>query len=476
MMNGKHHASRGGAAVKRIWTLLLLFALAAGMLSGCSLRSPEELYALPRLPDEFSDLQEKINEVTAVGGIYAGGAELISPVSGDNTQTVQLQDLDGDGVSEAIAFFRTSGEERPLKIYIFRRGEEGYDIGAVIEGDGNAIDSVDYENINGSPAKEMLVSWQLSANVHNLAAYTTQGGSMVQIMESMGYSRYRLMDVDRDGLRELLVLQVNTVDGTNRVECWQSEGDTLRMASAAPMSLGVTGLVSTTPQQGYLRSDEMIPALFVTSYFGEGGVTDVFAWQDEALVNVTMDSELQYSAVAVRQNVDMVPQDINGDGFTEVPMPVAFSAAYGSSSGDIFCSWRQFDAQGEPWSAFTTYHNERDIDLWYFILPDEWEGLITVTTREQTVLGERQVIFSYQSDETDAMGLPVAAQPFLTIYKLTGANRQSRAKIGERFVLDMDDDTIYCAEFAEIDWDCGLDQETILDHFRLVTESFSDDG
>src|SRR5699024_1996257 len=144
------------------------------MLCGCSINSPENLYALPRLPEEFSDLQEKINEVTTPGQIYANGADLISPVSGTNTQTVQLRDLNGDGVSEAIAFFRASGEERPLKIYIFRQGSDGYEVKTVIEGDGNAIDSVSYENVNDSPAEELLVSWQLSANVHNLEIYSLQ--------------------------------------------------------------------------------------------------------------------------------------------------------------------------------------------------------------------------------------------------------------------------------------------------------------
>ena len=462
--------------MNRRWTLFLLCAGLMAMLCGCSINSPENLYALPRLPEEFSDLQEKINEVTTPGQIYANGADLISPVSGTNTQTVQLRDLNGDGVSEAIAFFRASGEERPLKIYIFRQGSDGYEVKTVIEGDGNAIDSVSYENVNDSPAEELLVSWQLSANVHNLEIYSLQNSQAVLMMETAGYTRYKLLDVDRDNILELLVVQVNTVDGTNRVECWKAEKEHMDMVSSAAMSMGITGVVSTSPQQGYLRDEVMVPALFVTSYFGEGCITDVFAWKDGALVNVTLDEELQYSSATVRQDSDMLPQDINGDGLMEIPMPVAFTAPDGSSGNDLFYNWRQFDLNGEAWPVLTTYHNERDRDLWYFIVPDEWEGKITVSTREQTTVGERQVIFSYLSGELGEDGVPEQPEPFLVLYKLTGTSRQTRASLGNRFILTIEESTIYAAEFLESSWDCGLDENTILDHFQLVTASYSNDS
>lgn len=462
--------------MKHKMAVFLLAAIVAGLLSGCSIRSPEELYALPKLPEEFNDLQQKINEVTTPGGTYAGGADLISPVSGINSQNVQLRDLNGDGVSEAIAFFRATGEEKPLKIFIFRQGESGYEVKTVIEGDGTAIDTVSYENLNEGAAQEILVSWQLSANVHNLAAYSLQGGQAVKLMEASGYTRYRLMDVDRDNVQEILVVQVNTVDGTNRVECWKAEGESMSAVSSAPMSLGITGVVTSSPQQGYLRDELMVPALFVTSYFGEGCITDIFAWKEGGLVNVTLDDELQYSSSTVRQDSEMTPRDIDEDSFMEVPMPVAFTVSGGAASGDRFYNWRQFDLSGTPWPVFTTYHNDRDKDLWYFILPDEWEGKIAVSTREVVSSGERQVIFSYQSGELGEDGLPQDPQPFLTIYKLTGAGRQNRAKMGSRFLLAAEGDTLYAAEFNAGNWDCGLNEETIPDHFKLVTASYSADS
>ena len=114
----------------------LRLCLATGLLlllTGCFSQSVDELYAPPRAPDDYLKLDDKINEVLNQGGEYA------APLSGELTQKVQLQDLDGDGNMEAIAFFRVSTDERPLKIYIYSQTEEDYEVAAIIEGTGTAI-------------------------------------------------------------------------------------------------------------------------------------------------------------------------------------------------------------------------------------------------------------------------------------------------------------------------------------------------
>ena len=100
---------------------LLVFAAALMILplSGC-LQSAEDLYALPRQSDEYYTLQNQIEAVLDTGAEYS------APVAGDRRQAVQLADLDSDGQKEAIVFLRTQGE-KPLKIYIYKKTEAGYE-------------------------------------------------------------------------------------------------------------------------------------------------------------------------------------------------------------------------------------------------------------------------------------------------------------------------------------------------------------
>ena len=112
--------------MKRTIFMLLILAGLLVCLTGCMFRGVDELYAVPRTSETNLKLQETINSVM-------GGAVGISPISGNNTQTIQLIDLDKDGMQEAVAFYRDSSD-RPLKVAIFKQNEdEEYDLYAQID-------------------------------------------------------------------------------------------------------------------------------------------------------------------------------------------------------------------------------------------------------------------------------------------------------------------------------------------------------
>ena len=95
---------------------LLLACLTAVTLTGCGLKSGEDLYQLPKASAEYESLQ------TCLENILDQGLEYSAPLTGSNLQSVQLTDLDNDGTNEAIAFFRdSSAESQSLKLYIFRQ-------------------------------------------------------------------------------------------------------------------------------------------------------------------------------------------------------------------------------------------------------------------------------------------------------------------------------------------------------------------
>ena len=72
---------------------LISVLLAALLLSGCGMRTVHELYQLPKRSEENNNLQSVIDSVM-------NGLEYCAPLSGEHPQTVQMADLDGDGVQE----------------------------------------------------------------------------------------------------------------------------------------------------------------------------------------------------------------------------------------------------------------------------------------------------------------------------------------------------------------------------------------
>ena len=446
---------------KRGHRVLLLCALLCLFLTGCFFRAVDELYTVPQPPADYNALQARLSEVIAAGGEYA------APLSGELIQSVQLQDMDGDGVQEALAFFRFPNEELPLKIYIFRQVGEEYELLTRVEGAGAAINSVEYVQLDDEPFKEIVVSWQISDIVHSLAAYSIGPGQVEELLRT-DYVSYKSADLDGDGQQELVVLR-SPVAAPPRAELYNFDG-VLSMVGSAPLSGGITAVADGGIRGGYLV--DRVPALFVTSSYAENGaITDVFTCRDGKLRNVTLDPATGESGETIRYYNQVAPSDINGDGILELPQPVPLTDYRITTASVNF--WlihrRQFDSQGNAVPVFTTYHNERD--GWYFILPDAWGDDVALSRSDLPGGGERSVTFS-RWDRDSGM----VPESFLTLSKLTGTTRLSRAKAGQRFFvlpeqepLNADNfSIIYAAEFRD-GWDCGLTEEEVRERFKLIT-------
>lgn len=461
---------------KRIWKWLLALGLLC-LLAGCT-QSGEDFYALPQLPEDYLALQTTIDRV-----MNELGAEYAAPAAGSNVQSIQLHDLDGDDKGEkesAVAFFRVPSGEKPLKIYIFRQNEQGeYEVAWSIEGDGTAIYSVAFENLGGSKAKELVVSWQISTKVHSLAAYSLQeGGDVVELMRS-GYTKQAIVDLDRDNEKEIVLIQLDTAENNSRAELYKYDNGLMVHTSTAPLSLDLTEVQSA--KVGTLV--DMIPALFVSSDFGDvgGRVTDVIALRDGVLTNITRDETSGMSVATRRYYKDFQDSngtDINSDGILELPIPeplpvVGAEDVVGATSTQMYIlHWYQYDLSGMPIRVCTTFHSYED--GWYLILPDSegWQNQVTAARRDSgsgNNVTERAVSFYYWLD-WDSSVEPVE---FLTVYRLSGANRNLRASQEGRFKLVETSDVIYAARLQNDAWNCGLDKDGVLERFNRIKVSWS---
>ena len=150
--------------IKRVLAALLL-ALTGLLLSGCVNSTIDELLSLPQPSEEYLELQKSIDEIIRSGAVYS------APSAGSYRQSVQLYDVNGDGVNEALAFFNIAGE-KPLKIYVFRLRGSRYETAAVIEGDGTEIASISYLDMNGDGWAEIVVGWKMGSDIQMLNIYS----------------------------------------------------------------------------------------------------------------------------------------------------------------------------------------------------------------------------------------------------------------------------------------------------------------
>lgn len=161
--------------MSRKWWVIAVYSILLLMLTGCLFRSPDDLYKQPEKSAGYEQLNQTISAVkVGLETEYGISVENAAIISGENTATIQLQDLDQDGEREsALAFLRIPGVEKSIKIYIFRQSEENvYQIVGLIEGDASALYSIDYVDLNGSGVREIVINWQVSTGVYQLGAYT----------------------------------------------------------------------------------------------------------------------------------------------------------------------------------------------------------------------------------------------------------------------------------------------------------------
>ena len=426
--------------------------LALLLLSGCSLPkltlNPQELYTLPALPAQYTELSGLIN------GILGEGAEYAAPTSGTNIQPVQLVDLNGDGQDEAVAFFRNSADEKPLKICIFQADKDSYHLLDRIEGSGTSIYSVAYKDLDGDGTQEIAVGWKASAELQALDVYALGGGAARSLVRT-DYVRYAIADLDGDGLQGLVVLR-STEEGDSMAEyySWTEHGS---LASRAPARVSCS-MAELSPlgrvTQGVLQGGA--GALFVTGVTEEQtAITDILTMRNGELVNIVLSEATGVSGV-IAPFCALYPTDINGDGIMEVPAPVPLPLPGAEESPYRLMEWRTYDDSGRSTAVMRTYHNLDD--GWYLRLPDTWRDRIYIT--RSVSFGEAAVTFYIRATQ----------EPFLRISALTGSGREMRSVRGERFVLNRQSECIYTGELLDANhtWDAGLTEDAVRAGFSLI--------
>ena len=238
-------------------------ALAAAMtltLTGCIFRSSvEDLFTLPRVAAEYAGLSQELDD------LQKQGYELIAPSAGENIQSVQMVDLNNDGQSEALVFMRLQGDEKPLKIFIFRPEDESYHQLCVIESSGTAIDSVQYEDLTGNGHQEIIVGWRISADVQTVAVYVPQPEPYVLLQS--GYTRFTVTDLDGDGVKSLLLFRSDN-DGQPVAGLYVRKDDVISASYSSVLSCTMAELSRGSIVAG--RLSDGTPAVFATGVNSQG--------------------------------------------------------------------------------------------------------------------------------------------------------------------------------------------------------------
>ncbi|MEF2838704.1 MAG: hypothetical protein U0N82_13395 [Oscillospiraceae bacterium] len=432
--------------MKKRMMFLLSAALTALLFGGCAMRTVEEMYALPKRSDAYNEMQSAID--TAMYGMtYA------SPLSGENQQTVQMADLDGDGEDEILVFAK-GATEKPLQVLIFTKDANGrIRTMETIGSNGLAFEQVEYVDFDDKPGCELIVGIRVGDQVQrSVAVYTFKNGD-AELMLLNGYSKFLTCDLDENGCSELMVLRPGEQEseGGMAVLYHYANGQIER---SVEMALSENPGSIRRIMQGKLENNK--PAVFIASTVDQNAIiTDVLTLRNNELVNIAVSNDVNTSVHTLR-NYFVYAEDIDNDGVIEIPSIITMKpVSYWTNEEEKhFLRWYSFDENGWEHDKLFTFHNF--LGGWYLQLGNNWASRVTV---EQY----NSVYKFYLWDETYQ-----AATPLFTLYVFTGGTRDEEAVKNGRFAVYRAEGVAYSASLESAAAEYGITEDYIIESFRLI--------
>lgn len=429
---------------------MLLLILAALLLSGCTMRTVEQMYTPPKRSEEYKELQEAID--TAMYGMT-----YCSPQSGENQQSVQMADLDGDGQDEYLVFAK-GATEKPLQVLIFKQDTEGnVRTMDTIGFNGLSFEQVEYVEFDEHPGCELVIGIQVSDQVmRSIAVYSFYSGDAQQILLN-AYSKFLTCDLDVDGKKELMVFRPGEAEMDRGMAVLYSiqNGEIRRSVETE---------LSESPEQirrvlsGKLQGGT--PAVFVASATGENEiVTDIFALIDGKLTNISFSTEADTSIRTLR-NYYVYAEDIDNDGVIELPSLITMKpiTVWQDEDQKFLLRWFAVDPEGWEIDKLVTYHDYTG--GWYLQLGDDWANRVSV---EQ---GSGIYTF-YVWDESYDL-----ASELFTVYVFNGVNRDADITTSGRFPLYRSESVTFGAKLADAAGEYGITEESLTASFRLIRQDW----
>ena len=435
--------------MKKKLLLQISVMLSALLLSGCAMRTIDELYAPPKRSEEYSRLQSAID-------IAMAGLEYSAPLSGENQQAVQMADLDGDGVEEYLVFAK-GNSDKPMQILIFSQKEEGeVEIEDVITGNGSAFELVQYAQIDGKPGVELVVGCQVSDQLMgSVSVYSFSSGRAERLVNA-GYSKLLTLDLGGSDQKEMLLVQRGESDQANAVAVLYRYRNK-SMIRSVEVELSRPAANVKRISAGVLQCGT--PAVYVsTAEEGSSIRTDILALKEDRLSRVTVLDSMENQ---VQSSYYVYAEDVDEDGIMEIPdlIPVRPMPDAWNQTEQYLIHWKSVDLDGVVTDKLQSFHNYAD--GWYLILNSEWENRLTVYQ-----VGSTYVFSMWDEDYQNA-------DPLFTVFALSGSDRETQATEDGRFKLHSNEDVVYAARLDADGSEYGIDERYLTDHFRLIHQDWN---
>ena len=433
-----------GAAV----SLLLTF-----LLCGCELFTADtaELLRPPALSGDLAPISDAIKE--SAGGPFT----LKYPSAGNFRSAVIQNDIDGDGLFEAFAFYSTQGSDSSVTMHmnIICENNGVWKSAAQQSIVAGGVDRIDFCDLDSDGIQEILVGWEIyGTSKMQLGVYSFKDGRITQRMLEE-YTRFTYCDLDSDGVNEVFIINHNPTEQKNFASVYVlNDTGTTQIYHC---ELDHTAQSVGEPVVSHLSSGR--PAVYIDEVKGVGAVTEVVFVEKNSLVNPLINSETNETLATLRP-VGITVTDINGDSVPEIPVQEKVPNIAAADSGErlYLTNWCSYN--GETLTVQITTMIDSD-EGYYYIIPQSKTGQIAVLKDSES--GARN-IYAYNRETLSA-----GARLFTLVKtEMTEYEEDKSDRYADFEEITNDGISVYLCQITDEGASLGISVESIRQNFRLI--------
>lgn len=431
---------------------LALSALLCGSMTSCRYvgSDVDTLLRAPNPTGEMHLIQKTLEDYVR------GDIVLKYPVSGEYRSAFIMKDLDGDGDNEALAFYTTEPEDGTVNMHLNLIDNIGGTWQSVsdVQNQSSGVDRVSFADFDGDGRLELTVGW--SALEKQLTVYSLTDGKLTERMKEK-YAEYAPCDLNRDGVSELLIVNLSMVDKTSEAKLYTLSDNKITEESTVSLDGSVTGY--SIPVVSVLPGGR--PAVYLDAAKSGGStITELIYFEDRKLKAPFYDKDRAENAITLRP-ASVAIRDVNSDGVPEIPYMEPLPGMEKKSDADkIYLTyWRDYDGIRfeKVLTAVMNYN-----DGYSLAFPDRW---ISGVTAERNT-NERLRVFRVFDPVNRAPGDELLRIRVFTEEEWSAAES---GQYSDYITLAENENLVYAARINPSAGEYSLSESELRANFRLVS-------
>lgn len=337
------------------------------LLSSCDtagiIRPVSSLLSPPLYYEEYEELVEAFNKKVN------GDVTLCSPGSGNYRSAIVVEDLDSDGETEALIFYKNNIDDTVARMHYFNTADGKWISKGDFNGYGNGVESLEINDMDGDGKSEILVNWNTSG---------VSSGNILSIYRSSKYEdKYKeisneicsvseVIDVDSDGKKEIFFITQSNVSGVSQriARVMKLSGDTAMLMGETKVDPNISSYTSIKTEKA---AEDSPLKIYVDALKGESQmITEIIYWDsaESELCAPLLDAETMSNSLTLRYE-PVASADVNNDGIIDIPVQSEILGSGDDSSTEstenvYITKWVDFSTSEESTVVANTLINYSD--------------------------------------------------------------------------------------------------------------------